>query len=106
MTKETYWAIDADFHSDCRKEKPKRKRKLDTNEELKNQVFSLLAFEWSPEQIAKRLKRQYPHDIRMHISHESIYTYIYCLPRGELKKRAHWVPAQRAKGAQAQGWGV
>jgi IS30 family transposase len=86
MTKETYWAIDADFHSDCRKEKPKRKRKLDTNEELKNQVFSLLAFEWSPEQIAKRLKRQYPHDIRMHISHESIYTYIYCLPRGELKK--------------------
>ncbi len=41
---------------------------------------------WSPEEIAKRLKVDYPFDMTMRISHESIYTYIYCLPRGSLRK--------------------
>ena len=38
------------------------------------------------EEIAERLKREYPRDMTMRISHEAIYQYLYCLPRGELKK--------------------
>jgi len=41
---------------------------------------------WSPEEIAKRLKLDYPPDSTMRVSHESIYTFIYCLPRGSLRK--------------------
>jgi len=41
---------------------------------------------WSPQQIAARLRRLYPDNPRMHVSHESIYTCIYAQPRGELKK--------------------
>lgn len=41
---------------------------------------------WSPEQIAKRLKVLYPTDMTMQISHESIYSYLYVLPRGSLRK--------------------
>jgi IS30 family transposase len=40
---------------------------------------------WSPEQIAKALMQEFPNDMAMHVSHESIYTYIYLLPKGELK---------------------
>lgn len=63
----------------------KRKRKLD-HEPLRRIVVIKLRLRWSPEQIARFLKKRYPHDIRMHVSHESIYTYIYVLPRGALRK--------------------
>src|SRR3989338_1970055 len=42
--------------------------------------------QWSPVQIAESLKMDYPDDMTMHISPESIYTYIYVLPKGFLKK--------------------
>lgn len=60
-------------------------RKLDFNLELRNEVFSRLRKQWSPEQISASLKRCFEDEI-MHISPESIYTYLYVLPRGELKK--------------------
>jgi IS30 family transposase len=40
---------------------------------------------WSPEQIAQWLKREYA-DAAMHVSAETIYSYLYVLPKGELKK--------------------
>jgi IS30 family transposase len=49
-------------------------------------VFTLLAQRWSPEQIARGLPRRYPDDPTMRISHEAIYTYLYVLPRGALKR--------------------
>lgn len=61
-------------------------RKLDANERLKQFVFEHLDKRWTPEQIAKRLKKLYPMDMNMHISHESIYSYLYLWPRGELRK--------------------
>ncbi len=65
----------------------KQPKKLDQHPWLQAMVLlQLKTRRWSPEQIAKRLKREYPHDMSMHISHESIYTYIYCLPRGALRK--------------------
>jgi IS30 family transposase len=41
---------------------------------------------WSPTQISNNLALLYPKDKHMQISHESIYTYIYLLGRGALKK--------------------
>jgi transposase, IS30 family len=63
-----------------------RKRKIDGNEKLKEYIYQKLRQEWSPEEIANRLKKEYPRDKSMNISHETIYQHLYCLPRGELKK--------------------
>lgn len=40
---------------------------------------------WSPREVVETLKREYPSDMSMRISHEAIYRYIYVLPRGSLK---------------------
>ena len=86
MTRESYWAIDADFHADCREEMPKRPKKIENNIFLKEYINSKIKLDWSPQQIANRLKEAYPFDMSMRASHETIYTYLYCLPRGILKK--------------------
>ena len=80
-----YRAVEADERAH---EKKKRHcpRKLETNGALRDYVFAKLRAEWSPEEIAERLPLEYPHDKAMRISHESIYQYLYCLPRGELKR--------------------
>ena len=53
---------------------------------LKAYILEKLRIQWSPQQISNRLKEEYPYEQAMQISYESIYTYIYILPRGELKK--------------------
>jgi IS30 family transposase len=63
-----------------------RPRKIDVNKKLQKYVNQKLFLEWSPEEIAKRMQMEYPLDMSMRISHETIYQYLYCLPRGELKK--------------------
>lgn len=68
------------------KKKRGRKKKLDDNEGLKKYVYEKLGQEWSPEEIDNRLKEEYPNDITMRVSHETIYQHLYCLPKGELKK--------------------
>lgn len=60
--------------------------KLVRDEWLQSFVVEHLRLHWSPQQIADRLKLQYPTDMDKQISHESIYTYVYCLARGNLKK--------------------
>ncbi len=64
---------------------PRRPKKLD-HQPLWKIVHAKLSKRWSPEQIAHFLKEAYPEDTHMQVSHESIYTYIYVLPRGELRK--------------------
>ncbi len=61
-------------------------RKLDKYPELLKFVRSKLKLHWSPEQIAHYLKKNFPNDPTMNVSHESIYSYIYLLPKGELRK--------------------
>ena len=61
--------------------------KLLTNDRLRAYVEAkLLTEHWSPQQIAARIKLEYPNDMDMRVSHETIYTYIFCLARGSLKK--------------------
>jgi len=62
------------------------KKKLDSNSALLEYVQNKLRIKWSPEEIAERLKMKYTQDMSVRISHETIYQYLYCLPRGELKK--------------------
>jgi IS30 family transposase len=63
-----------------------RPRKLVTHPALQAAVHAQLRQCWSPEQIATRLRTAYPDDATMRVSHETIYTYLYVLPRGALKR--------------------
>lgn len=83
------WCYSAEKGEKISKEKKKktgRKKKLEVNDTLLEYVHSKLKIEWSPEEIAERIKKEYPLDTSMRISHETIYQYLYCLPKGELKK--------------------
>ena len=42
---------------------------------------------WSPQQISARLKREYPDDGEMRISHETIYRSLFVQSRGELRRQ-------------------
>lgn len=70
-----------------RKRKHPKAHKLLTNDQLRLYVEDkLLRERWSPQQIAVRIKLEYPNDMTMRVSHETIYTYVFCLARGSLKK--------------------
>lgn len=62
------------------------KSKLNRHRWLRRYIFAKIKTQWSPVQIAESLKMEYPDDMTMRISPESIYTYIYILPKGSLKK--------------------
>ena len=53
---------------------------------LRSAVARKLAMQWSPEQITGWLKRTYPNDPTMHVSHETIYKSLFIQSRGVLKK--------------------
>ncbi len=77
-----------------------RPKKFENNERLKLYVEKKLRIEWSPEEIAKRIRLEYPKDKTMRIFHETIYQYLYCLPKGELKKELMKGLRQEKKGRQ------
>ncbi len=60
--------------------------KLATNPVLAGIVTAKLQRRWSPQQIAGWLKRTYPDDPGMHVSHESIYRTLFVQSRGALRK--------------------
>ena len=61
------------------------------------------AASWSPEQIANRLKVDFPDDESMRISHEAIYQALYVQGRGALRRELVGVLANRAGAAGAEG---
>jgi IS30 family transposase len=61
------------------------KRKLLLNQKLQKIVLKKLKLYWSPDQIAIFLKNNFS-DKDMHISADTIYTYIYVLPKGKLRE--------------------
>ena len=82
-----YRAYHAQVQAVCRaRSRRYGKRVLLQNVHLRKKVEFLLARFWSPEQIACILKRTYPDDTTMQVSHETIYQYLYVLPRGEVKR--------------------
>ena len=64
----------------------KGKRRLNDELQLKQYIYRKLRKKWSPRQIAKELKKDYPLNMNMRITPETIYSYLFVLPRGSLKK--------------------
>ncbi|MDO3695953.1 IS30 family transposase [Wenyingzhuangia sp. chi5] len=81
---------DAHLSHWCAKDDYLNKRNLDkisTHKPLKYFVYKGLLSEWTPEQIAGRIKELYPNDPIMSISHEAIYRHIYTRPQASLNKK-------------------
>lgn len=107
-----YTAANAQHYA-ARRKKKTNKKKLEKwqNNNLKKYVEERLNAGWSPEQIAGRLKKHTPEEIRncrdKRISHESIYEYIYngegrygglykSLRRGQHKRQRKFSRKQKA----------
>ena len=56
------------------------------NRALARVVASKLQLEWAPDQIEGWLKRTYPGNEAMQVSHETIYKSLFIQARGALKK--------------------
>lgn len=61
-------------------------RRISRNPKLHSFIVAKLKLRWSPVQISMELSRCYPNNKDMQASHETIYTYLYLLPKGELRK--------------------
>ena len=60
--------------------------KIESTPALRAQILAGLGKRYSPEEIAGRLRSDYPADPGMSVHHETIYRFIYLQPRGELKR--------------------
>ena len=81
-----YKAELADVYS---KQKNKTKHvgnKIKRNSLLEYYIHLRLRQRWSPAEISQRLKSKYLKERNMQVSHESIYTYIYTIAKGALRK--------------------
>jgi len=74
--RDAYRALVADAAAFERARRPKLS-KLATNPELRGVVADKLDDDWSPQQIAQWLRREFGGDASMRISHESIYRDLY-----------------------------
>src|SRR6266705_3023101 len=91
-----YRASEADRRAWERALRPKPCR-LARHAELRWRVAQKLALQWSPEQISGWLKRQFPAEQGVQVSHETIYRSLFIQTRGVLKKQlmAHCVQRGR-----------
>ena len=80
-----YRATSAHALAYARASRPKP-AKLATNQRLHDKVEADLAKKYSPEQIAGRLKVEYPAQPEMQVSTETIYQSLYVQSRGALKR--------------------
>jgi len=83
--RESYRAGLADETAQRRGRRPKP-TKLAACPELRAEVVAGLELDWSPEQISRFLKEEYPGQPAMQISHETIYLSLYVQGRGLLRK--------------------
>lgn len=60
--------------------------KIESNPVLRARIIADLGKKYSPQQIAGRLRKDFPADPEMNVHHETIYRFIYVQPRGELKR--------------------
>jgi transposase, IS30 family len=81
----SYRAWRADEQAIERGRRPKR-CKLAGDARLRSEVERGLRARWSPQQIAARLVADYPDDVSMRVSHETIYRTLFVQGRGALRK--------------------
>lgn len=104
-----YRACTAHTLASARARQPRRLRKL-RDPWLWSYVQRSLREGYSPEQIAGRLQRAYPDDMRKQLSPETIYAGLYVLPRGTLRtellavlRQARKARRPRARGTDRRG---
>jgi len=83
--REVYRAAKAHRRAFDQARRPKR-AKLAVAGELRGVVEDWLAAWWSPEQIARRLRDEFPDDPMMRVSHETIYQSLFVQGRGALRR--------------------
>jgi IS30 family transposase len=76
----------AQIRADNRARGRSRPARLAVNPRLRGEVQSRLDRKHSPEQIARRLRQEFPDQPEMWVSHETIYQSIYVQGRGALKR--------------------
>ena len=81
----SYRATEADARAWELALRPKPCR-LASHPELRWRVAEKLALDWSPEQVSGWLKRAFPADKGLRVSHETIYRSLFVQARGVLKK--------------------
>jgi transposase, IS30 family len=79
-----YRAVSAQLAAEQRARRPKP-RKLE-NPDLHARVTADLEKRWSPEEIAARLRLDFPDDVSMRVSHETIYQALFIQGRGALRR--------------------
>ena len=82
-----YLSTQAQLAARARRRAARPAVKLDSDGPLWPLVSHLLGWLWSPQQIAQTLRRMWPEEPEMHVSHETIYTAIYAHPKGDLRKQ-------------------
>lgn len=93
-----YEARRANARAQQRRHRPRRVRKLRQSGALWNLVQAKLSQYFSPQQIALTLRQEHPTDPAWHVSHQTIYTAIYAMPRGGLKRSlARYLRRQRTQ---------
>jgi IS30 family transposase len=71
-----YRPFDAHRRATARRARDHRRR-IETNDELRQLVVELLAQRWSPQQISRHLRSRFPEQPGMWLCHESIYRAVY-----------------------------
>ena len=84
-----YRAVTAQSRVDRNRRRAGRPGKLVPGSRLFEEVVERLSRRNSPEQVAGRLKRDFPDDAEMWVSHETIYQALYVQSRGELARRVN-----------------
>ena len=107
-----YDALRSGEHARRKRLKRRRSCKLNADGDLWTSIKFLLRHAWSPEQISLRLKKLNPGQLLLQASYETIYTAIYAMPVGGLRKdlvdslrRHHHVRRSKNRKAEAKGPG-
>lgn len=80
-----YRAWTAQYRAEACAARPRVERKLKPGSLLWPVMLGYLQADYSPEQIAGTLATVHPDNPSFQVSHETIYTAIYAMPRGELR---------------------
>lgn len=89
----------AHLHATDRARRPKQ-AKLARPGMLRTVVLGCLRQRWSPEQVAKRLRRDFPDQPELWVAHETIYQALYVQSRGHLRAELARQVALRSGRAQ------
>lgn len=89
-----YRPFDAQRRATVRRARHHRRR-VETNQHLGTMVAELLLRRWSPQQISRHLRRQFPDDPSMRLCHESIYQAVY-QPNSRFLRPSRLAPHRRS----------